>query len=89
MTKLRCLSIRKNVFEHPGDSGLANTSVRGNIAGGVTMGGKGNDVFLVSSRDGVHIRSGVPWHLWTAYIALISRYHHFDNHPTSVPGPSH
>ena len=48
---------------------LANTSVRGNIVGGVTMGSKGNDVFLVSSRDGAHIRSGVPRHVCTAYIA--------------------
>jgi len=62
MTIVRCLLIGKDIFEYPGDSRLANTSVRGNMAGGVTMGSKGNDVFLVSSRDGAHIRSGVPWH---------------------------
>ena len=60
MTKMRCLSIGEEIFEYPGDSRLANTSVRCNIASGVTMGGKGNDVFLVSSRNGVHIRSGCP-----------------------------
>jgi len=86
---VRCLSIGKDIFEYPGDSRLANTSVRGNIAGGVTMGSKGNDVFLVSSRDGVHIRSGVPWHVCTAYIALMSRYHHSDNHPSSVSCHTH
>ena len=61
MTKMRCLLIGKDIFEYPGESRLANTSVRGNIVSGVTMGGKGNDVFLVSSRNRVHIRSGVPW----------------------------
>ena len=77
------------IFEYPGDSRLANTSVRGNIVSGVTMGGKGNDVFLVSSRNRVHIRSGVPWHVCTAYIALMLRYHHSDNHPSSVSCYSH
>ena len=79
MTKMRCLLIRKDIFEHPRDSRLANTSVRGKVLSGVTMGGKGNDVFLVSSRNGAHIRSGVPWHV-CAYIALMLRYHHSDNH---------
>ena len=89
MIKMRCLSIGKDIFEYPGDSRLANTSVRGNIVSGVTMGGKGNDVFLVSSRNRAHIRSGVPWNVCTAYIALMLRYHHSDNHPSSVSYHSH
>ena len=56
---MRGLSIGKKVLECSGDSGLADTSLRGSIAGGVTMGSKRKDVFLVSRRNGVHIRSGV------------------------------
>ena len=58
-TKMRGLSIGKKVLEYSGDSGLANTSLRGNITGGVTMGDQRKDVFLVGRRNGVHIRSGV------------------------------
>ena len=59
VTKVRSLLIGKKILEYPGDSGLANTSFSGNMAGRVTMGGKGKDVFLVSRRNGAHIRSGV------------------------------
>lgn len=60
---MRCLLVGKNGSECSGVSRLAKTSVRGNIAGGVTMGGKGNKICLVSSRDGAHVRSGVHWHV--------------------------
>ena len=89
MTKMRCLLIGKDIFEYPGESRLANTSVTGNMVSGVTIGGKGNDVFLVSSRNGVHIRSRLPWHVCTAYIALMLRYHYSDNSPSSVSCYSH
>ena len=51
--------IGKKVLECSGDSGLADTSLRGNIAGGVTMGSKRKVVFLLSRRNEVDIRSGV------------------------------
>lgn len=58
VAKMRGLSIGK-VLEYSGDSRLANASLRGNIAGGVTMSGKRKDIFLMGRRDRVHIRSGV------------------------------
>jgi hypothetical protein len=58
-TKVGGLSIGKKVLEYSGDSGLANTSLRGNIASGVAMGSKRKDIFLVSRRNGAHIKSGV------------------------------
>ena len=65
-TKLRGLSIGKEILEYSGDGGLADTSFRGNIASGVTMGGQGEDVFLVGGRNGTHIRSSEPWAFSTA-----------------------
>jgi hypothetical protein len=67
-TKGRGLSIREKGFEYPGDSGLANTSLRGNMTSGVSMGGKGKDVFLLSRGDGSHTSSGGNRYASTAYI---------------------
>ena len=53
-SRRRDKSIRNNILEYPGCSRSSNTSVGGNLANRKTIGGKREDIFLLSRGDGVH-----------------------------------
>lgn len=57
-TSRRNLSIRKEFLKDSRDGRPANTKFGGNIACGVTIGSKGDDVFLLSRGDGMHVVLG-------------------------------
>ena len=59
-TSRRDLSIRKVFLKDPGDGRPANTKFGGNMTCGVTIGSKGEDVFLLSRGDGMHVGFGGP-----------------------------
>ena len=54
MATMGDIAVRQRVFEHSGDSRLTDTQARGNITGGMTMGGQGKDVFHLSRGYGKH-----------------------------------
>ena len=53
-TRRRDKSIRKDILEYPGCSGSSNTSFGGNLVNRKTIGGKREDIILLSRGDGVH-----------------------------------
>jgi hypothetical protein len=55
---IKNLSIRKEILEDPGDGGPAKTKFGGNTTCGETIGSKGEDVFLLSRGDGMHVEFG-------------------------------
>ena len=54
MTRRRDKLIRKDILEYPGCSRSSNTNFGGNLANIKTIGGKREDIFLLSRGDGVH-----------------------------------
>ena len=54
MPRRRDKSIRKDVNEYPGCSRSSKTSSGGNLVNKQTIGGKREDVFLLSRGDRVH-----------------------------------
>ncbi len=60
MTSRRNFSIRKVFLKDPGDGRPANTKFGGNMTSGELIGSKGEDVFLLSRGDGMHVEFGDP-----------------------------
>ena len=58
-------SIRKDIIEYPGCSRSSNTSFGGNLVNRKTIGGKGEDTFLLSRGDGVHCGIVEFWKYWS------------------------
>ena len=58
-TRRRNLWIGEGLLKDPGDGRPANTNFGGNMTCRVTIGSKGEDVFLLS-RDGMHVEFGDP-----------------------------
>ncbi len=55
----RKLSTRLKPIKDSGDSGPSNTKFGGNMTSGGPIRSKGEDVFLLSRGDGMHVRLGV------------------------------
>ena len=60
MTRRRNLLIGEELSKDPGDGRPANTKFGGNMTCRVTIGSKGEDVFLLSRGDGMHVEFGDP-----------------------------
>jgi hypothetical protein len=59
-TRRWSLSIRKEVLKDSRHSRLPNTKFGSNLTSGKTIGSKGDDVFLLSRGDGMHVELGEP-----------------------------
>jgi hypothetical protein len=59
-TRRWSLSIRKEVLKDSRHSRLPNTKFGSNLMSGKTIGSKGDDVFLLSRGDGMHVELGEP-----------------------------
>ena len=59
-TRRRNLSIGEELLKNPGDGRHANTNFGGIMTCRVTIGSKGEDIFLLSRGDGMHVEFGDP-----------------------------
>ena len=59
-TRRRNLLIGEELLKDPGDGRPTNTKFGGNMMCRVTIGSKGEDVFLLSRGDGMHVEFGDP-----------------------------
>jgi hypothetical protein len=87
-TRRWSLSIRKEVLKDSRHSRLPNTKFGSNLTSGKTIGSKGDDVFLLSRGDGMHVELGEPESPGPCYIIEFRNHQGYNHHGNHLSGLS-